>query len=85
MVLLDCENLTEEDVANLRDIVADVEWDGIDEDWATGSEDSFGESDYSTSHDSEDDNGYHSSTDSDDLELSTSESNLAAELDILTM
>lgn len=45
MVLLDCENLAE-DVVTLRDIVGEVERDGVDEDWDPGDEDSAEESDY---------------------------------------
>lgn len=47
MVLLDCENLAE-DVVTLRDIVGEVERDGVDEDWDPGDEDSESaeESDY---------------------------------------
>lgn len=80
LVLLDCENLTKEEVDELRDVVGDVEWDGIIEDWHPGLEDvdevegSAEEIEYSSSGDSEDedDEGGQSSTDSEDGELSTS-------------
>ncbi|KJA27994.1 hypothetical protein HYPSUDRAFT_62381 [Hypholoma sublateritium FD-334 SS-4] len=87
MVLLECENLTEHDVAALRDIVGDVEWDGIDEDWDPRDEDSAEENDYSSSYDdSEGDNDYNSSiSDSEDQDLSTSESDWVSELVLLDM